>query len=329
MPDGTNNLQDVARQGAAKNLQEHTSKDEHYDVDIASEVLRSVSVLNPRDGETRISAITRHLNTTIQPDTKGTAPDISPDETLTPLIPLPPHPPFPIAMVCRKPWGAPNHHCVYTPQNEAFLSSLRHARSSVFIQTPNLNAEPLFSEIIAACRRGIHVTYYFCLGYNDAGELLPFQNGNNEMFAHRLYNELPKEFHDNLDIYNYVAKDQIHPIHNKFKKRSCHIKLMIVDGHVGIQGNGNQDTQSYFHSQEINIMLDSELVCKAWMDGILRNQNTHIYGKVLKEGPEAGCWVDPETGKQAEAAIGVDPGRFAWAKGVVGAVQRVRGLGGF
>ena len=216
-----------------------------------------------------------------------------------------------------------------TPQNEAFLSSLRHARSSVFIQTPNLNAEPLFSEIIAACRRGIHITYYFCLGYNDAGELLSFQNGNNEMLAHRLYNELPKEFHGNLDIYKYVAKDQIRPIHNKFKKRSCHIKLMIVDGHIGTQGNGNQDTQSYFHSQEINIMLGSELVCKAWMAGILRNQNTHIYGKVLKEGPKARCWVDPETGKQAEAAIGVDAGKFAWAKGIVGAVQRDRGLGGF
>ena len=103
-----------------------------------------------------------------------------------------------------------------------------------------------------------------------------------------------------------TAKDQIRPIHNKFKKRSCHIKLMVVDGHIGIQGNGNQDTQSYFHSQEINVMLDSELVCKAWMDGIMRNQNTHIYGKVLKEGPEAWCWVDPETRKQAEAAIGVD-----------------------
>jgi hypothetical protein len=62
MPDGTNNLQDVAQQGATKNLPEHTSKDEHYDVDIASEVLRSVSVLNPRDGETRINAITRHLS---------------------------------------------------------------------------------------------------------------------------------------------------------------------------------------------------------------------------------------------------------------------------
>ena len=58
-------------------------------------------------------------------------------------------------------------------------------------------------------------------------------------------------------------------------------------------------------------------------------QNTHIYGKVLKEGPHAGCWVHPDTGKQAEGAIGVDPGRFSWAKGIFGAVQRVRGAGGF
>lgn len=38
---------------------------------------------------------------------------------------------------------------------------------------------------------------------------------------------------------------QAKPIHNKFKKRSCHIKLMIVDGHIAIQGSGNQDTQSW------------------------------------------------------------------------------------
>jgi hypothetical protein len=55
-------MQEVAQEGTARNLPEHTSKDEHYDVDIASEVLRSVSVLNPTNGERRIDAITRHLS---------------------------------------------------------------------------------------------------------------------------------------------------------------------------------------------------------------------------------------------------------------------------
>jgi hypothetical protein len=57
---------------------------------------------------------------------------------------------------------------VYCPQNEAWLSALRNAKKEVFIQTPDLNAEHLIPAILDACRRGIKVTYYVCLGYNDA-----------------------------------------------------------------------------------------------------------------------------------------------------------------
>ena len=90
-------------------------------------------------------------------------------------------------------------------------------------------------------------------------------------------------------------------------------------------GNGNQDTQSWYHSQEINVMVDSGDICRAWIDGIRRNQNTHVYGAL--DGGE-GVWRDGK-GREAEGVIGVDPGRFSWVRGVVGAVRRVRGTGGF
>jgi hypothetical protein len=100
-----------------------------------------------------------------------------------------------------------------------------------------MNAEPLIEPLLEAVRRGILVTCYLCLGYNDAGELLPFQNGTNEMISNRLYDSLETDKERSLlRIYNYVAKDQTRPIHNKFKKRSCHIKLMIIDEEVAIQG---------------------------------------------------------------------------------------------
>ncbi|KAA6406800.1 MAG: hypothetical protein FRX48_09524 [Lasallia pustulata] len=318
-------LPDIVKDAQNTFLPEHTAKDPHYDPDIASEVTRAQSVLTPRAGETRMSAVTRHLNTTIQPDTKGNAPECAPGDEMITLIPHPTHEPMPMAMVCRKPWGAPNHQCVHVPQNEAFLSAIRNAERSVFIQTPNLNAEPLIPALLAAVRRGIQVYYYVCLGYNDAGELLPAQGGINEMISHKLYTSLNEKERENLHVFNYVAKDQTQPIHNKFKKRSCHIKLMIADEHIGIQGNGNQDTQSWYHSQEVNVMLDSYAVCAAWADGIRRNQNTHLYGAVSRED---GCWRDAK-GDMADGAIGIDPGRFSWAKGIVGAVQRVRGAGGF
>lgn len=133
-----------------------------------------------------------------------------------------------MALVNRKPWGAPNHECVNVPQNEAWLAAIRNATQSIFIQTPNLNAAPLLPALREAATRGVQVTYYVCMGYNDSGELLPFQGGNNEMVAYDMYTGLDEALKKNLRIYYYVAKDQIYPIHNKFKARSCHSKSLVV-----------------------------------------------------------------------------------------------------
>ncbi|KAF2638859.1 phospholipase D/nuclease [Massarina eburnea CBS 473.64] len=303
----------------------HQGGDPHYDIDILSEIKRGQDALSPIGEETRMEAISRHLNEPTRQSYHGTASECRSEDDMTPMFPHQSHTNFPIALVNRRSWGAPNHQCVNVPQNEAWLSAIRHATSTIFIQTPNLNAEPLIPALHAALDRGIEVTYYVCLGYNDAGELLPFQGGTNEMVANKLCQSLSLESKKRLHVHYYVAKDQTRPIHNKFKARSCHIKLMIVDGHLGIQGNGNQDTQSWYHSMEVNIMIDSKQICGDWVNVLLSNQNTHIYGIASQED---GMWRD-ESGKEAEGAIGKDPGRFSWAKGVVGAVQRVRGAGGF
>lgn len=161
------------------------------------------------------------------------------------------------------------------------------------------------------------------------------------MNAHHLYSQLEADEQSLLKIFFYVAADQDHPIHNSFKQRSCHIKLMIVDGEslspwsgdegvyadesrpesVAIQGSGNQDTQSWFHSQEVNVMIDSPVVCKAWREGIERNQNTAAYGRAQLDG----CWYDAK-GKLAAGSYGNDAGKFAWAKGIVGTVQKAKGV---
>ncbi|KAG4025551.1 hypothetical protein MFRU_055g00240 [Monilinia fructicola] len=306
-------------------LPEHTTDDPHYDDDIAGEVARVQTAVSPKNGETRIEAVTRHLNHTRNPGFKGNAPDYPAHEEMTPYIPHPVHEPFPIAMVCREPYGSPNHSSVYNPQNEVWLSALRNAAKNVFIQSPTLNAEPLVPAIVEACERGVDVYCYICLGYNDTGELLPMQGGTNEMIAHKMYTSLSASGKERLHYFFYIGKDQTTPLVAKKKLRDCHIKVMIVDEHIGIQGNGNQDTQSWFHSQEINVMIDSPTVCKGWIDGLRRNQNTHLYGEV---GKSDGIWRD-EKGNEAKDVIGVDPGRFSWAKGFLGAINRVRGTGDF
>ncbi|KAH6676232.1 hypothetical protein B0J14DRAFT_477411 [Halenospora varia] len=155
-------------------LPEHTTDDPHYDDNIAGEVARVQTAVSPKRGESRVEAVTRHLNHTKNVGFKGNAPECAPGEEMTPYIPHPVQEPFPIAMVCREPHGTPNHSSVYNPQNEVWLSALRNAKKNVFIQSPTLNAEPLVPAIIEACERGIDVYCYICLGYNDTvGFFLP------------------------------------------------------------------------------------------------------------------------------------------------------------
>ncbi|KAI9369185.1 hypothetical protein BJX61DRAFT_520729 [Aspergillus egyptiacus] len=218
-------------------LPQHTTEDPHYDLDIKGETRRANGLLKPRDGESRTQAVSRHLNHTLQPSTTGDAPDEDQVNGSEPYVLLPPHEPFPMALVNREPYGSPNHTSTMVPQNAAWLAAINNAEHSIFIQTPNMNAEPLLEALLDAVRRGVVVACYLCLGYNDAGQLLPFQNGTNEMISNRLYTSLSTDDErSRLQIFNYVAKDQTRPIHNTFKTRSCHIKLMIVDERVAIQG---------------------------------------------------------------------------------------------
>lgn len=208
---------------------ENLTTSPHYDDNIAGEILRLQTSWTAEEGGSEVALIAHHLNRATHLDVKPTAPEPTNVNRMIPYIPSPTRKLYPIAMVSRKPWGAPNHSSVFTPQNEAWLSALRNATSEIFIQSPDLNAEPLIPAILDAVRRGVKVTYYVCLGYNDSGELLPFQGGTNEMVAHKLYTELQKdsnweELKTKLVVCYYVGKDQDRPIHNSFKKRSCHSK---------------------------------------------------------------------------------------------------------
>jgi hypothetical protein len=133
-----------------------------------------------------------------------------------------------------------------------------------------------------------------------------------------------------------AGKDMLRPINASKKQRNCHIKLMVVDEEVGIQGNGNQgssepgpphtsnprcaDSQSWFHSQEANILIDSEIICKDWLEAAYSNQNTHLYGKVDADG----IWRDPKDGTQIESTA-LEGGALGALKGMRDTFRRATG----
>ena len=68
------------------------------------------------------------------------------------------------------------------------------------------------------------------------------------------------------------------------------VKFCCIDEQVVIAGNGNQDAQSWYHSQEVNIMVDSPPLAREWLHALNHNQNTATYGEV----DEDGVWRDKD-----------------------------------
>jgi phosphatidylserine/phosphatidylglycerophosphate/cardiolipin synthase-like enzyme len=314
----------IAADGQAAQLPEHTPEDPHWDVDIRSEITRMQSCYSTRENESRLQAANRQLNLAVKNKIDPTGPEIPDGEEMTPYIDTMTTTPIPMALVSRPPYGPVGKENLNVPQNEAWLSCIRNAQRTIFIQTPDLNAAPLIPALSAALKRGVQVTYYVCFGYNDAGEIIPGQGGTNDQVSQNLVKDLSPAERERLHVCFYVGKDQDHPIHQSFKQRSCHIKLLIADEHVGIQGSGNQDTQSWYHSQEINIMIDSAEVCRKWREGIERNQNTARFGKAAEDG----IWRDSE-GNPGEGYMG-NPGKIeGLIKGVSGMMKKMKDKGGF
>ncbi|KAG6334065.1 hypothetical protein ID866_5028 [Astraeus odoratus] len=275
----------------------------------------------------RYQTITEHLNAGDQPNTHATIAYVapaSPSDEYMPHIFHAMHTECPMVLVNRGPKGYPGNppKGLRNTQDIAWLAGLKYARRTVFIQSPTFNARPAVEGVLNAVRRGVECTLYLDVGFNDGGEALPGQGGTNEQVAKKMYTALGEEERQRLRMFWYTGKDQIKPINASARKRNCHVKLMIIDNSVGIVGNGNQDTQSWFHSQEVNVMIDNPKVCEEWLDAIRRNQNTHLH-----ELQKDGIYRDAD-GNVLVDSTRIDNSILGMIRGARTAIARVRGRSG-
>ena len=123
--------------------------------------------------------------------------------------------PYPIALVNRLPYGTPGHTDTANPQAAAWMGAFRYAQKSIFIQSPTLNASPAIDGILAACRRGVVVTLWLDLGFNDLMEgHITLQGGTNEHVVKKLYRKL-RDDNDGaekfLEVFWYTGKGNGNP----------------------------------------------------------------------------------------------------------------------
>lgn len=71
---------------------------------------------------------------------------------------------------------------------------------------------------------------YLDLGFNDQGEMIPFQGGTNEEVVHDMYKRLNHEGNGDekhLEVFWYTGKDQTRPLDAALRKRNCHGTLRV------------------------------------------------------------------------------------------------------
>lgn len=179
---------------------------------------------------------------------------------------------LPVLAATRSGDGSPFGNATDNPQDQAFLAAFANARTHVAMITPNINDDAFKKGLVDAivANDALRVDLVLSKNFNDATVSLPGQGGNNQKNVDRLYESLARANVgapcSRLRI-RWYSEDGASPISGNGPHAS-HAKYASFDGQVAIVGSANMDTQSWNHSHEANIVVDSARVTKAWDDAV-------------------------------------------------------------
>jgi hypothetical protein len=163
-------------------------------------------------------------------------------------------------------------------QDQGWIKAMDVATKSVFIMSPNFIAQTIVDKVLEAVKRGVKVTVITAFSFHDVASYLNTKSaGNNKSTIRKMYTELLKDkaATDNLEMCYFMGKrvQPPKPVATEF----AHIKFMAVDDEFIIFGSGNQDTQSWYNSSEVNILVDSPKDTKHIVNKLKQKQNSLQY----------------------------------------------------
>jgi phosphatidylserine/phosphatidylglycerophosphate/cardiolipin synthase-like enzyme len=176
---------------------------------------------------------------------------------------------LPMLVVTRNADGNPASNDVDNPQDQAFLSAVRHAQRVVRIHTPNLNDDAIKGAIVDAIARNpaLVVEIVVSKGFNENSEQLPGQGGTNAKNVAELYARVASrvgvvQVCERLRVRWYSHAGGSPVIGNG--PYASHAKYMSIDDGLVIVGSANMDTQAWNNSHETNVVVDDAATARAW-----------------------------------------------------------------
>lgn len=165
-----------------------------------------------------------------------------------------------------------------TPLNIGLLALFAKAASSIFIQSPNITAQPVLDALLSALQRGVNVRLVTSERLMVLEQLVTAGTTNKRCMQwlttkHRELCGKAKEA-SQTDLESGLFDKAVGRLRVEYHKPrddgqsgsepvQSHLKLTVVDDHVTIHGSGNMDRASWYTSQELGVAFVSSALAKA------------------------------------------------------------------
>lgn len=184
-----------------------------------------------------------------------------------PLPKVPAHLEVPMLVLGKPPENNPfDTNEIQNPLADTILEAFRVGRL-IRIMTPNLNDEAVVESLIHAVIEGRRVQVLMGRGYEDFAQSVPGQGGTNEEVVAELYDHLRRrgvaDACERLQI-RWYSHDGVAPVQGNAPHAS-HVKAVWIDDELVLVTSKNMDTQSWRHSREVGVLVDSPEVASAWL----------------------------------------------------------------
>lgn len=170
-------------------------------------------------------------------------------------------------MLASKAYHRVNMSDVDNPQDVAWLYLMAHAKRHIWVETPNINDAEFQLEVLQAVYRRVQVRLLTAWKAGDTVQQKRLVGGGtNEEVINRLHSFITAHMPADRAAYfqpKWYSHDGVRPVEG-YAEGQSHTKFMSVDGAVLMMGSGNQDTQSWKHSQETNVVVwDRDVTSRA------------------------------------------------------------------
>lgn len=176
----------------------------------------------------------------------------------------------PMLVLTKKPQNNPFvRDGIDNPLAQTLLAALERGQL-IRIMTPNLNDRAVVESIVDAVLRGREVQVVMGRGYEDFPQSMPGQGGTNEEVVARLYARLGRagltDACERLQV-RWYSHDGITELRGNVP-HATHVKAVWIDDELVLVTSKNMDTQSWRHSREVGVLLDSPRLARAWLEAL-------------------------------------------------------------